>query len=55
MLLFDAVVADAALSSSTKAKICGRIAHVDSALIDGADEYLQLLDIGGTLLHALTQ
>ncbi|MCO5610125.1 hypothetical protein L7F22_064360 [Adiantum nelumboides] len=48
--LYDLVVPDEELSDLQKARICERIAQADKCLIDGADEYLQMLDVAsGTM------
>ncbi|GLJ26820.1 hypothetical protein SUGI_0523520 [Cryptomeria japonica] len=43
--LYDMVVQASDISDETKARISQRLAEADKCLIDGADEYLQLLDI----------
>lgn len=50
--LYDLVVPDERLPDSQKAQICERVAVADKCLIDGADEYLQLLDVASTTMRA---
>ena len=40
-----AVLADSALGDAAKGAILGRLAEADKKLVDGADEFLQLLDV----------
>ncbi|CAH8635979.1 unnamed protein product [Heterobilharzia americana] len=51
--LHDDIINDEKLSCMQKASILECLALADSRLIDGADEYLQLLAIGGTLLKTI--
>ncbi|XP_078434252.1 ATPase family associated with various cellular activities (AAA) isoform X3 [Wolffia australiana] len=51
--LFDVVVTAEDISDEQKAKICIRLAEVDKRLVDGADEYLQLLDVASNTMRAL--
>ena len=44
---------DAKLASTQKAKIAVKIAEVDKALTDGADEYLQLTDLLADTMGAM--
>jgi replication factor C subunit 2/4 len=41
------------LADLEKAKICEKMAQADKALVDGADEYLQLIDIGSSIMNGL--
>lgn len=41
------------LNDNQKSKICERIAINDKRLLDGADEYLQLLDVGACIKKAV--
>lgn len=43
--LHDLCVNDARVSDLIKAFICEKIAQVDQCLVDGANEYLQFLDL----------
>ncbi|KAL2652427.1 hypothetical protein R1flu_020555 [Riccia fluitans] len=51
--LFDIVVSSPDITDEQKARILERIAETDKALIDGADEFLQLLDVASNTLGAL--
>ncbi|XP_031478470.1 replication factor C subunit 2 isoform X1 [Nymphaea colorata] len=51
--LFDLIVEAEDASDEQKAKICKRIAEADKRLIDGADEYLQLMDVASNTMRAL--
>ncbi|KAL3690676.1 hypothetical protein R1sor_004327 [Riccia sorocarpa] len=51
--LFDIVVSSPDIADEQKARILERIAETDKALIDGADEFLQLLDVASNTLGAL--
>ncbi|OAE18409.1 hypothetical protein AXG93_3426s1020 [Marchantia polymorpha subsp. ruderalis] len=50
--LFDIVVKASDITDEQKARILERIAETDKALIDGADEFLQLLDVSSNTLGA---
>ncbi|CAN6476132.1 unnamed protein product [Victoria cruziana] len=50
--LFDLIVEAEDVSDEQKAKICQRIAEADKCLIDGADEYLQLMDVASNAMRA---
>lgn len=41
------------ISDEQKARICKKLGEADKCLIDGADEYLQLLDVAGHTMQAL--
>lgn len=43
--LMPAIMRDATIGDVAKAKICVRIAENEHRLIEGADEYLQLMDV----------
>ncbi|KAL4183826.1 hypothetical protein AMTRI_Chr11g100170 [Amborella trichopoda] len=51
--LFDMVVGTTDISDEQKARIFNRIAEADKCLIDGADEYLQLLDVASNTMRAI--
>ena len=51
--LAEAVVADADNSDAMKARVCLRIAEADKALVDGADESLQLATVVSVACQAL--
>ncbi|OWM90120.1 hypothetical protein CDL15_Pgr006441 [Punica granatum] len=51
--LFDMVVEADDISDEQKARICKSLAEADKCLIDGADEYLQLLDVASDTMRAL--
>ncbi|CAH2033548.1 unnamed protein product [Thlaspi arvense] len=54
--LFDIVVeAGDDMTDMQKAKICKCLAETDKRLVDGADEYLQLLDVASNTICALSQ
>lgn len=42
------------LTDGQKSAICLQIAQNDKALLDGGDEYVQLLDVGGCIIRSLT-
>ena len=50
--LHDVVVTHAVVSDLGKARIAERLAQADKALIDGADEELQLLDVAAFCMQA---
>ena len=49
----ERVVDDEGVSDTVKGKICARIAEADKALVDGADESLQLMAIVSTACVAM--
>ncbi|CAA3009898.1 replication factor C subunit 2 [Olea europaea subsp. europaea] len=51
--LYDVVVEADNISDEQKARICKKFAEADKCLIDGADEYLQLLDVASNTMRAL--
>ncbi|KAI9399322.1 hypothetical protein POPTR_002G080100v4 [Populus trichocarpa] len=51
--LFEVVVEADDLSNERKACMCKSLATADKCLIDGADEYLQLLDVASNTMRAL--
>ncbi|KAG5390641.1 hypothetical protein IGI04_032182 [Brassica rapa subsp. trilocularis] len=54
--LFDIVVeAGDDITDNQKAKICKCLAKTDKQLVDGADEYLQLLDVASNTIRALSE
>lgn len=51
--LFEVVVEVDDISDEQKARICKSLATADKCLVDGADEYLQLLDVVSNTMRAL--
>lgn len=51
--LYDLIMLAEDISDEQKARICGRLAEADKCLIDGADEYLQLLDVASSIMRSL--
>ncbi|CAI0601948.1 unnamed protein product [Linum tenue] len=51
--LFDVVVEADDISDEQKARICKNMGSVNKCLVDGADEYLQLLDVASNIIKAL--
>ncbi|CAK7346932.1 unnamed protein product [Dovyalis caffra] len=51
--LFEVVVEADDILDEQKARICKSLASADKCLIDGADEYLQLLDVSSNTMRAL--
>ncbi|KAI6689427.1 hypothetical protein NL676_026255 [Syzygium grande] len=51
--LFEVVVEADDISDEQKARICKRLGEADKCLVDGADEYLQLLDVASNTMRAL--
>ncbi|KAK2969432.1 hypothetical protein RJ640_011802, partial [Escallonia rubra] len=51
--LFDIVVEADDISDEQKARICKKLGEADKRLVDGADEYLQLLDVASNTMRAL--
>ncbi|GAB2211642.1 hypothetical protein Drorol1_Dr00024966 [Drosera rotundifolia] len=51
--LFDVIVEDNNISDEQKARICKKLGEVDKCLVDGADEYLQMLDVASSTMRAL--
>ncbi|XP_059280271.1 replication factor C subunit 2 [Lycium ferocissimum] len=52
--LYDIVVDADDISDEQKARICKKFAEADKCLVDGADEYLQLLNVASTTMQALS-
>ncbi|XP_021775220.1 replication factor C subunit 2-like [Chenopodium quinoa] len=50
--LFDIIVEADDLSDEHKARIFKKLGETDKCLVDGADEYLQLLDVAGNIMRA---
>ncbi|GAB2213907.1 hypothetical protein Droror1_Dr00018232 [Drosera rotundifolia] len=50
--LFDVIVEDNDISDEQKAQICKKLGEVDKCLVDGADEYLQILDVASSTMRA---
>ncbi|KAJ8450308.1 hypothetical protein Cgig2_004765 [Carnegiea gigantea] len=51
--LFDLIVEADDISDEQKARICKKLGEADKCLVDGADEYLQLLDVMSNTMRAL--
>ncbi|CAK9168733.1 unnamed protein product [Ilex paraguariensis] len=51
--LFDVIVGVDDISDEQKARICKKLGEADKRLVDGADEYLQLLDVASNTMRAL--
>eukprot|EP00262_Sarcandra_glabra_P013057 TRINITY_DN3529_c0_g1_i1.p1 TRINITY_DN3529_c0_g1~~TRINITY_DN3529_c0_g1_i1.p1 ORF type:complete len:298 (+),score=48.06 TRINITY_DN3529_c0_g1_i1:308-1201(+) len=51
--LFELIVGADDISDEQKARICKRLGEADKCLIDGADEYLQLMDVASNTMRAL--
>lgn len=51
--LLELVVEADDISDEQKARICKKLAEADKCLVDGADEYLQLLDVASNTMRAL--
>ncbi|EPS70003.1 hypothetical protein M569_04759, partial [Genlisea aurea] len=51
--LYDLIVGSDDLSDEQKARVLKKIGEADKALIEGADEYLQLLGVASTTMRAL--
>nr|DAD24687.1 TPA_asm: hypothetical protein HUJ06_026151 [Nelumbo nucifera] len=51
--LFEVIVEANDISDEQKARICKRLAEADKCLVDGADEYLQLMDVASNTMRAL--
>ncbi|KAG5545108.1 hypothetical protein RHGRI_017543 [Rhododendron griersonianum] len=51
--LFEVIVGADDISDEQKAKICKKLAETDKCLVDGADEYLQLLDVASITTRVL--
>lgn len=51
--LFELIVSSDDISDVQKARICKRLAEADKCLVDGADEYLQLMDVASHSMRAL--
>ncbi|KAL5982757.1 hypothetical protein ACLOJK_016833 [Asimina triloba] len=52
--LFDLIVEAEDIPDEQKARICKRLAEADKCLIDGADEYLQLMDVASNTMRAFS-
>ncbi|PHT50250.1 Replication factor C subunit 4, partial [Capsicum baccatum] len=52
--LYDIVVDADNISDEQKARICKKFAEADKCLVDGADEYLQLLNVASSTMQALS-
>ena len=50
--LSSIVVASPLLDDSYKAKVCVKIGRADKTLVEGADETLQIMDVGGNIIKA---
>nr|GMD52096.1 replication factor C subunit 2 [Ipomoea batatas] len=51
--LYDLVVEADDISDEQKARICKKLGETDKFLVDGADEYLQLLDVASITMQTL--
>jgi replication factor C subunit 2/4 len=51
--LFDIVIEADDISDEQKARICKKLGEADKRLVDGGDEYLQLLDVASNTMRAL--
>ncbi|KAJ1382547.1 hypothetical protein SESBI_44152 [Sesbania bispinosa] len=51
--LFEAIVEENDISDEQKARICKKLGEADKCLVDGADEYLQLLGVVSNTMQAL--
>lgn len=51
--LLEVVVDASDVTDEQKARICSKLGEADKCLIDGADEYLQLLDVASNTIKAL--
>ncbi|KAG6515991.1 hypothetical protein ZIOFF_026437 [Zingiber officinale] len=51
--LLEVIVNGDDISDEQKARICKKFGEADKCLIDGADEYLQLLDVASNTMRAL--
>ncbi|KGN54543.1 replication factor C subunit 4 [Cucumis sativus] len=51
--IFEVVIEDNDLQDEQKARICKKLAEADKCLVDGADEYLQLLDVVSQTMQVL--
>jgi replication factor C subunit 2/4 len=47
------MMADASLRDGQRAAICAALAQADKCLVDGADEYLQLLHVASVAQQAI--
>ncbi|KAG8378236.1 hypothetical protein BUALT_Bualt08G0116700 [Buddleja alternifolia] len=52
--LYDVIVESDDISDEQKARICKKFAEADKCLVDGADEYLQLLDVASNIMRAIS-
>ncbi|KAF5177285.1 replication factor C subunit [Thalictrum thalictroides] len=51
--LMEVIVEANDITDDQKARICSKLGEADKCLIDGADEYLQLLDVASNTMRAL--
>ncbi|KAI3969379.1 hypothetical protein MKX01_019940 [Papaver californicum] len=51
--LFDVVVEADDITDEQKARICKKLGESDKCLVDGADEYLQLMDVANSAMRSL--
>ncbi|CAI9094873.1 OLC1v1030697C2 [Oldenlandia corymbosa var. corymbosa] len=51
--LFDIIVQSDDITDEQKSRICKKLAEADKCLVDGADEYLQLLDVTSNTMRAI--
>ncbi|KAK4352645.1 hypothetical protein RND71_028163 [Anisodus tanguticus] len=52
--LYDIVVDADDIADEQKARICKKFAEADKSLVDGADEYLQLLNVASSAMQVLS-
>ena len=50
--LSDLVVTSPLLNDEDKARVCVKIGRADKTLVEGADETLQIMDVGGNIVKA---
>jgi len=51
--LLDDVVTSSSMSDNNKAEICDKLALAESCLLDGADEYLQIMSVATSMMKVL--
>ncbi|KAF5193504.1 Replication factor c subunit, partial [Thalictrum thalictroides] len=51
--LMEVIVEANDITDKQKARICSKLGEADKCLIDGADEYMQLLDVASNTMRAL--
>ena len=53
--LHDHVVSNSCLTESQKSAICEKLAVSEHCLLEGADEYLQIMSVATTIMKVLRQ